>query len=71
MIETALADVQETKAAWTAPDLTRALSNALPDHLGHLDAEQVSRLLDGLTAEALKLAVPLDAGRPGDTVAAR
>jgi hypothetical protein len=67
VVETALADVQETKAAWTAPDLTRALSNALPDHFGHLSAEQVSRLLDGLTAEALKLAVPLDAGRPGDS----
>ena len=38
VIDTALADVQETKAAWTAPDLTRALSNALPDQLGHLDA---------------------------------
>jgi hypothetical protein len=66
VIETALADVQESKAAWTAPDLTRALSNALPDHLGHLSAGQVSHLLDGLTAEALKLAVPLDASRPGD-----
>ena len=32
VIDTALADVQQTKAAWTAPDLTRALSNALPDH---------------------------------------
>ena len=48
VIETALADVQEAKAAWTAPDLTRAISNALPDHVGHLSAEQVSRLLDGL-----------------------
>ena len=28
---------------------------------------QVARLLDGLTAEAVKLAVPLDADRPGDT----
>jgi hypothetical protein len=67
VIDMALADVQTTKAAWTAPDLTRALSNALPDHLGHLSAEQVSRLLDGLTAEALKLAVPLDVGRPADS----
>ena len=67
VIETALADVQEAKAAWTAPDLTRAISNALPDHLGQLSAEQVSRLLDGLTAEGLKLAVPLDAGRPGES----
>lgn len=66
VIDTALAEVQEKKAAWTAPDLTRALSNALPDHLGQLDAAQVSQLLDGLTTEALKLAVSLDAGRPGD-----
>ena len=67
VVETALADVQETKAAWTAPDLTRALSNALPDHLGHLDAKQLSRLLDGLTGEALKLATPLNADRPGES----
>ena len=66
MIDTALADVQQTKAAWTAPDLTRALSNALPDQLGTSTPQQVGRLLDGLTAEALKLAVPLDADRPGD-----
>ena len=66
VVETALAEVQETNAAWTAPDLTRALSNALPDQLGHLEPAQVGRLLDGLTAEALELAVPLDAGRPGD-----
>jgi hypothetical protein len=66
LFDTALADVQQTKAAWTAPDLTRALSNALPDQLGHLDPQQVTRLLDGLTAEALKLAVSLDADRPGD-----
>ena len=66
VIEEALAEVQETKAAWTAPDLTRAISNALPDDLGTLDPEKVARLLDRLTAKALKLAVPLDAKRPGD-----
>ncbi len=66
VIETALAEVQETKAAWTAPDLTRAISNALPDHLGKLRPDQVTRLLDGLTEQALKLAVPLEAERPGD-----
>jgi hypothetical protein len=65
VIETALADVQETKAAWTAPDLTRAISNSLPDYLGQLTPEQVVELLDGLTEQALKLAVPLDAARPG------
>lgn len=66
VIETALADVQSRKAAWTAPDLTRAISDALPDHLGALDGEQLTRLLDGLTAAALTRAVPLDAQRPGD-----
>ncbi|MGH3859633.1 MobF family relaxase [Actinokineospora sp.] len=66
VIEAALAAVQETKAAWTAPDLTRAISDALPDRLGDLSGEQVTALLDGLTAEALALAVPLDTQRPGE-----
>lgn len=65
MIETALAAVQQTRATWTAPDLTRAISNALPDDLGRLSPEQVTELLDGLTKRALELAVPLDAERPG------
>ncbi len=65
VIETALADIQATKSAWTAPDLTRAISDALPDHLGNLDGAQVTDLLDGLTREALTHAVPLDAERPG------
>src|SRR5262249_29669869 len=64
VIETALADVQERQSAWTAADLTRAISVALPDQLGGLSAVDTARLLDGLTAEALKLAVPLDAERP-------
>ena len=65
VIETALAEVQATKAAWTAPDLTRAISNALPDRLGDLDGRQVAQLLDDLTREGLKLAVRLDQDRPG------
>lgn len=68
VIETALADLQAKKAAWTAADLTRAISDALPDRLGNLDGRQVAELLDGLTAEALTLVVPLDADRPGDAV---
>jgi len=64
VIETALADVQATKAAWTEADLTRAISDALPDHLGDLDGAQVTALLEGLTREALALVVPLDADRP-------
>ena len=66
VIETALAAVQEKKAAWTAPDLTREISDALPDHVGTLTGEQTARLLNTLTGAALELAVPLDAPRPGD-----
>jgi AAA domain len=66
VIVTALADVQATKSAWTAPDLTRAISDALPDHLGQLAGRQITALLAGLTKQALELAVPLDADRPGD-----
>ncbi|MEC3976245.1 MobF family relaxase [Amycolatopsis sp. H20-H5] len=65
VLATALADVQSTKAGWTAPDLTRAISDALPDHLGPLSGPELARLLDGLTQEGLKLATPLDAERPG------
>jgi conjugative relaxase-like TrwC/TraI family protein len=66
VLETALAAVQEKKAAWTRPDLTRAISDALPDHLGALDGAQLTTLLDGLTDQALTLAIPLDTERPGD-----
>ena len=68
MLATALADVQSTKAGWTAPDLTRAISDALPDQLGDLDGPQVARLLDTLTAEGVKLATPLATERPGVAV---
>ncbi|MGH3434802.1 MAG: ATP-dependent DNA helicase, partial [Thermocrispum sp.] len=66
MIETALADVQAKKSSWTRPDLARAISDALPDRLGNLDGRQVTALVDGLTEQALALAVPLDAARPGE-----
>jgi conjugative relaxase-like TrwC/TraI family protein len=65
VIEAALADVQSKKAAWTAPDLTRAISNALPDRLGNLDGTQMAQLLNELTAEGVKLAVRLHPDRPG------
>jgi AAA domain/TrwC relaxase len=64
VIETALATVQATKAAWTEGDLTRAISDALPDHLGNLTGAQVAELLTSLTRQAVALAVPLDADRP-------
>ncbi|MGW4829635.1 MobF family relaxase [Amycolatopsis japonica] len=68
VLKTALADVQSTKSGWTAPDLTRAISDALPDQLGDLDGAQVARLLDTLTAEGVKLATPLSSNRPGVAV---
>jgi len=68
VLETALADVQSRKAGWTQSDLMRAISDALPDHLGGLTGAEVDRLLTGLTEEGLKLAVPLDTDRPGHAV---
>jgi AAA domain len=65
VVEAALADAQATKAAWTAGDLTRAISDALPDRLDDLDGAQIAALLDHLTAEGLKLATPLIPDRPG------
>nr|WP_246381499.1 MobF family relaxase [Prauserella isguenensis] len=66
VVETALADVQARKAAWTRADLTRAISDALPDHVGLADGADVARLLDSLTDTALEAAVALEAQRPGD-----
>ncbi|MDD7941681.1 MobF family relaxase [Actinomycetospora lutea] len=66
VLETALADVQTRKAAWTRADLTRAINDALPDTLGLTDGQDVAGLLDWLTDEGLDLATPLDAARPGD-----
>jgi conjugative relaxase-like TrwC/TraI family protein len=66
VIETALADVQAKKAAWTQSDLARAINDALPDYLGGRSGAQVSELIDTLTGQALLLAVPIDAARPGD-----
>lgn len=68
VIETAFADVQAKKAAWTESDLARAISDALPDELGGLTGPQVTQLIEGLTSEALTLAVPLDAARPAEEV---
>jgi conjugative relaxase-like TrwC/TraI family protein len=65
VVEAALADVQATKSAWTAGDLTRAISDALPDRLGDLEGDQIATLLDHLTADGLTLATPLTPDRPG------
>jgi hypothetical protein len=66
VIELALADVQQRKAGWTRADLTAAIERALPDYLGIPDGADVGRLVDGLTDEALRCAVPLQQTRPGD-----
>jgi conjugative relaxase-like TrwC/TraI family protein len=68
VIAAALADVQAKKAAWTAADLTRAISDALPDHIGLTDGVEVGALLDDLTTAGLQLAVPLVTDRPADHV---
>jgi conjugative relaxase-like TrwC/TraI family protein len=68
VIATALADVQSRKAAWTKADLTRAVHDALPDHIGVTDGAKIAELLDYLTDAALDLAVALDAERPADRV---
>ncbi|MGW1341337.1 MobF family relaxase [Kribbella sp. NPDC002412] len=65
VLETALAEVQAAHATWRTSDLTRAISNALPDNLGNLRPEKVARLLDRLTERGLKLAQRVDADRPG------
>ena len=68
VIETALADIQAKKAAWTRPDLARAISDALPDNLGGLDAAQIRAVIDGLTDQAIRdHAVELTADAPGAT----
>jgi conjugative relaxase-like TrwC/TraI family protein len=66
VVAAALADVQAKKAAWTAADLTRAVSDALPDQIGLTDTAGIAALLDDLTTAGLRLAVLLDADLPGD-----
>ena len=53
VIETALADVQGTKASWTEADLATAVNDALPDYLGGLDSADISDLIRGLTRQAI------------------
>ncbi len=66
VIEIALADIGARKAGWTRSDLARAINAALPDYLGCPDGTDVAELLDQLTDEALRYAVPIEPERPGD-----
>ncbi|MDX2971102.1 MobF family relaxase [Kribbella solani] len=65
VLETALAEVQSKHATWRAADLTRAISDALPDNLGNMKPAKIAQLLDRLTERGLKLAQQVDADRPG------
>jgi conjugative relaxase-like TrwC/TraI family protein len=53
VLQTAIADVQASRATWTRADLTRAVNDALPDYLGGLDPHQIQHLLTGLTGQAI------------------
>jgi conjugative relaxase-like TrwC/TraI family protein len=69
VLETALADVQSKHATWRAPDLTRAISNALPDNLGNMKPAKIARLLDRLTARGVALALQVETRHLGETSA--
>jgi hypothetical protein len=65
VLETALADVQNRGASWTRAELSKAVSDALPDHLGGLDAGKVTRLIDELADDGIaRGAVPVTAPGP-------
>ncbi|MFI6827586.1 MobF family relaxase [Kribbella sp. NPDC050241] len=67
VLETALAEVQSKHATWRAADLTRAISNALPDNLGNMRPNKIAQLLDELTERGIALAQPVDARHLGHT----
>jgi AAA domain len=54
ILAAAVADAQQRKAAFSRYELTRAVNRYLPDFLGGLSGEQVTRLLEDLTGEALR-----------------
>ncbi len=54
ILAAAVADAQQRKATFSRYELIRAVNRYLPDFLGGLPGEQVTRLLEGLTDEALR-----------------
>ena len=52
MIERAIAALGEARASWSESDCLRAISDALPGHLG-LDPDDMRALLVGLTEQAV------------------
>ena len=67
VIEQAVAQVQDTKAAWTRYDLLRAINDKLPPALGGLDGDHVRALLEELTDLATNPASER-VGRPTEVV---
>jgi hypothetical protein len=53
VLETAVAELQASKAALTRPDVIRAIDAALPDYLGGLDGQEIAQLLAGLADQAV------------------
>ena len=62
VLAAAVADAQQRMATFSRYELTRMISRHLPDHLGGLDGEQVTGLLEGLASQVLR------PGGPGETV---
>ena len=54
ILAAAVADAQQRKATFSRYELTRMVNRYLPDFLGGLSGEQVTRLLEDLTDEALR-----------------
>jgi conjugative relaxase-like TrwC/TraI family protein len=62
LLAAAIADAQRGRATFSRYELTRMVNRYLPDFMGGLSGDQVTRLLEELTSEALR------PGGPGETV---
>src|SRR5262249_31612486 len=54
ILAAAVADAQQRKATFSRYELTRMINRYLPDYMGGLSGERVTRLLEELTNEALR-----------------
>jgi hypothetical protein len=59
VVARALAEMEDSRQSWTRSNLTLAISNALPGHLG-IGPDQIGPLLEGLTDKAEALAQHLN-----------
>lgn len=58
----ALAEIGDARTSWREADLTRQIERALPAELGGVSPEMVRELLEGLTEQTLRQAVPARTG---------